>query len=192
MRVSCILSGSELNDKPVDLIVFPEGVCWNDIEETGLTHPDALIVGAVVENGKSRGILRHRGQNQIDYLKVETDKRTEGTGNTQQNPVYVHGKMCIGVLICMDIDHVEFSSAVINSVKSSSANLKLLCVPADMGAYWMNGNTLPFSGRYTGIHVILCNHVKTHQSRCKSFITDKEGNKIVVQNNREPICAELP
>ncbi len=192
MRVSCILRRRELNDKPVDLIVFPEGVCWNDIEETGLARPDALIVGAVVENGRSRGILRHHGQNQIDYLKVKTDGRTEGTGNIQQNPVYMHRKVCIGVLICMDLDHVEFSNAVINSVKSSSVNLKLLCVPADMGAYWMSGDSLPSSEKYTGIHVILCNHVNTHQSRCKSFITDKEGNKIVVQNNREPICAELP
>lgn len=192
MRVSCIVRSCELNDQSVDLIVFPEGVSWKEIEEAGAARPDALIAGAVVENGRSRGILRHRGQNLIDYLKVGTDGRTEGTGNTQQHPVYVHGKACIGMLICMDIDHVAFSNAVINGIKSSAASLKLLCVPADMGSHWMAGDSLLFPQRYTGVHVILCNHIKAHQSRCNSFIADKEGNKIVVQRNREPIYAELP
>ena len=192
MKVSCVLASCELNDESIDLIVFPEGVCRRQIEEASLSYPDAFIVGAVVESGRSRGILLHRGKGRIDYFKVETDGRTEGTGNTQQKLVYEHGDVCIGILICMDIDNVAFSTAAIESIKSSSASLKLLCVPADMGSHWLSGDSLPFPKKFEGIHVILCNHIKTHQSRCKSFITDIKGEKIMVQQDREPIYAELP
>ena len=42
------------------------------------------------------------------------------------------------------------------------------------------------------IHGVLRNHTKTHEGRCKSFITDtRGGGKIVVQQQQEPIRAEL-
>ena len=62
-----------------------------------------------MENGRSRGVVLHGGQNRIDYLKVETDGRTVGSGDHQQNSVYELGDVCIGVLICMDVNHVTFS-----------------------------------------------------------------------------------
>lgn len=187
MKVSCILAVGELDAKPTDLIVFPEGVCIKEIEEAMSVHPDAVIVAAYVENGHSRGVLWHQGRNRIDYLKVCDDGRTGGTENLQQNPTYSFGDTCIGVLICMDIDHIAFSLAVIQKLKSSKARSKYLCVPADMGSAWFSEDCLPFPQRFEGIHVILCNHIKTHQVRCKSFITDTDGMKIVVQRNEEPI-----
>lgn len=192
MRVSCVLTSSELGTAGTDLIVFPEGVDWEEIKEAQSSYSNSVIVGAVVENGHSRGVLQHREQNRIDYLKVENDGRTEGTGNINQKPVYEYGDVCIGVLICMDIDHIEFSRAVIESIQSSPASLKFLCVPADMGSYWLSGDSLPFPQKFDGIHVILCNHIKTHQARCKSFISDTNGKKIVVQHDNEPISAMLP
>ena len=67
-----------------------------------------------MENGRSRGVLLHGGQNRIDYLKVETDGRTVGSGDHQQNSVYELGMcVCIGVLISMDVNHVTFSRAVV-------------------------------------------------------------------------------
>ena len=192
MRISCVLAARELNAESADLIVFPEGVCRKEIEDAELSNLDAVIAAAVVENGYSRGVLLHRGQNRIDYLKVETDGRTVGTGNHQQNPVYEFGSFCIGVLICMDIDKPDFSRTVVEKIRASSAKLKFLCVPADMGDYWFSGDSLPFPNRFEGVHVILCNHVKTHQARCKSFVTDIVGKKLVVQQDHEPIYAVLP
>ena len=143
-------------------------------------------------DGRGRGLLLHRGQNRIDYLKVTTDGRTVGSHNLQQEPVYQFGGVCVGVLICMDVDHVEFSRSVIEKVRSSSTKLKLMCIPADMGAYWLSGDSLPRPQMFEGTHVILCNHTKTHQVRCESFVTDAHGRKIVVQGEDEPIHADLP
>ena len=190
VRVLCVLTASELGTVEPDLIVFPEGTDCKEIKEAQSSYPNSVIVGAIVDNGHSRGVLLHRGQkNRIYYLKVETDGRTKGTGNVKQEPVYEFGDVCIGVLICMDIDHTEFSQAVIESIKSSSASLKFLCVPADMGPEWFPDDRLPFPEKFDGIHVILCNHIKTHGvvARCKSFITDTNGNKIVKQRESEPI-----
>ena len=178
---------------PPDLIVFPEGILPEEVAKAQASHPESMIVGATDEGGRSRGLLLHRGENRIDYLKVETDGLTKGSRDLQQNPVYQFGKVCIGVLICMDVDHPEFSRAVIAKVRSSSAKLKLICIPADMGNEWFGGDSLQFPTKFEGTHVILCNHIKTHpQDRCKSFVTDTHGTKIVVQYEDEPIHTELP
>lgn len=193
MRISCVLAARELNPDHVDLVVFPEGVCMDEINGVHSTHPDAVVAGAVVENGYSRGVLQHRGLNQIDYRKVESDGRTKGTANIHQNPVYELGDVCIGVIICMDVNHMEFFHSVIWKIQSSQAMLKILCVPADMGAEWFEGNSLAFPQNFKGIHVIVCNNnSRNHQGhRRKSFITDTHGLKIVVQNEIEPIHAVL-
>jgi hypothetical protein len=172
--------------------VFPEGIQREEVAKAESSHPNSIIVAAVVEGGLSRGLLLHRGKNRIDYLKVTGDGRTVGSGNIQQEPVYQFGEVCVGVLICIDVDHVEFSSAVIEKVRSSSAKLKLMCVPADMGYSWFTCETLP-SQKFGGIHVILCNHTrsKNHDFPCKSFVTDADGRKLVVQRDDKPIHAEL-
>jgi len=97
---------------------------------------------------------------------------------------------CVGMLICMDVDHPTFSQAIIRRVRSSECRLKLICIPADMGSYSFNGDTVP--SQLHGVNVILCNHTKTHQNRCKSFITDMRGRKIVVQKSDEPVHVQLP
>lgn len=192
MRISCVLAARELHSVLTDLIVFPEGICWEEIVAAQSSHPGSIIVGAIVENGCSRGLLLHRGVNRIDYLKVENDGRTIGTGNLRQNPVYVLGDVCIGILICMDIINGAFSQTVIKKIKSTPAKLKLLCVPADMADYYFSGQILATPQNFEGINVILCNHTNAHpQDRCKSFVTDTHGKKVVVQNYVEPIHAEL-
>lgn len=193
MRISCVLTARELHSVLTDLIVFPEGICWGEIAAAQSSHPDAIIVGAIVENGFGRGLLLHRGVNRIDYLKVESDGRTTGTGNLRQNPVYVLGNVCIGILICMDIINGAFSQAVIKKMKSTSTKLKLLCVPGDMADYYFSGQHLASPQNFEGIHVILCNHTRAHpQDRCKSFVMDTHGTKVVVQNHVEAIHADLP
>ena len=185
-----MLNAQEVGGAPADLIVFPEGACHKEIQEASTKNPNSIIVGAIVEDGRSRGLLIHHGQNKIEYLKVESDDRTEGSQNVQQCPVYEMPDICIGVLICKDIDSVEFARKVIDRIKSSSCALKLLCVPADMMSDWFSDEKLP--PKYEGVHVVLCNHTKTYQFRCQSFVTDMLGNKINVQKQHKPVYAQLP
>jgi predicted amidohydrolase len=191
MRISCVLNAQEARETSADLIVFPEGVSRKEIKEAYTANPDSIIVGAVVENGRSKGLLMYQHQNKINYLKVESDGRTEGSNNIQQNPIYEMPNICIGVLICRDVDHVEFACKVIDQIKSSNRELKVLCVPADMGSYWFSNDIL--EPKYEGVNVVLCNHTKTYQppSRCQSFVTDIFRNKIKVQNKHEPISIQL-
>ena len=64
--------------------------------------------------------------------------------------------VCIGVLICMDVNHVTFSRAVVKKIRTSSAKLKLLCVPAQTwGSDRFSDASLPAT--FEGIYVILCN-----------------------------------
>src|SRR5437867_4390087 len=188
MQISCVLTADQLVGTPPDLIVFPEGAAWSEIERARCSYPDAIIVGAVGER-RSQAVVLHEGRNRIDYLKLETDGRTTGTGNVRQNPVYEYNNVCIGVLVCMDVNHVAFSRLVIDKVRSSERGLNLLCVPADMAGHWFDGDSV--SSTWHGVHVILCNHTKTHQIRCKSFVTDVTGRKIRVQHDDEPIHIEL-
>lgn len=192
MRISCVLSASELTAESPDLIVFPEGISWGELMNTQLTHPASIAIGAIAERGLSRGVLLHGGRNRVTYLKVGGDGRTAGSANVHQSPVYKFDDVCIGVLICMDFDHVVFSRGVVKDVQSSRARLKIVCVPSDMGAHWLGGDTLPFPQEFEGVYVVLCNHTRTHQIRCKSFIADTQGKKIVVQIHQEPIHVELP
>jgi predicted amidohydrolase len=176
---------------PKDLILFPEGVSREELATAERAYPESMIVGAIIDEGYSRGFLLHRGRNNIEYLKVTTDGRTKGSGNFQQKPVYQFGEVCVGVLICMDVVHADFSQAVAKMVRASSAEMKLICIPADMGDYWFQGERLSFPKSFDGIHVVLCNHTKTHQGRCKSFVTATNGVKVAVQRKDEAINAEF-
>jgi len=190
MRVACVIKANDLSSPGAQLIVFPEGVCREEIDVVQASQPDSVIVGAVVENRRCRAVLLHRGLNQINYQKARSDGRTIGTEDAQQNAVYEFGTICIGVLICMDIDHVELSLRAISAIQSSPAKLKVLCIPADMSSDW---DILHWPKRFEGMYVVLCNHTKTHQgvSRCQSFIADTNGRLIRQQVQDEPIYAAL-
>ena len=69
--------------------------------------------------------------------------------------------VCIGVLICMDVNHVTFSRAVVKKIRTSSAKLKLLCVPADMGSDRFSDASLPAT--FEGIYVIVQSYVLTRR-----------------------------
>jgi hypothetical protein len=189
-KLACVLAAHELGSLPTDLILFPEGVAAAEIIEAQRAYPNSVIVGATVECGKSRGVVLHRGCNRVSYIKVEGDGRTPGSGNLSQMPVVECLDFCLGLLICMDVDHVAFSTGVINRIKQSAAKLKLLCIPADMASFWFSSDSLN-QPRFDGIHVALCNSTKTHQVRCKSFVTDDHGRKIAIQRDTEPIRVEL-
>ncbi len=193
MRVSCVLDLKNLGAEKSDVIVFPEGISRIELQRAGSAHAASIVVGAFEENGYSRGLLLHRGQSRIEYLKVESDHlHTKGSRKTRQRPIYDRGDMCVGVLICMDVDHVEFSRAVVDAVKSSNAGKKLICVPADMAPHWFPGETLlgPMS---EGVHVAVSNGMRTHgKARRKSFVTDTRGRIIATQKGDEALHVQLP
>ena len=180
MRISCATSANDISDTSADLIVLPEGTSWEQIHAASSRCPNAIIVGAVTEGTFSRGVLLHRGKNTIEYLKVMSD----GSNNTQQTPVFESATACIGILVCMDVDHVEFSRRVIETIKASPKAFKVLCVPADMGSQWFTNTELP--AQYHGVHVALSNN-NTYEVRCKSFIANAHGTKVKEQKNLEPI-----
>jgi predicted amidohydrolase len=188
-RIDCVLAAHELGPTPTDIIVFPEGVDHREVVEARCARPDSVVVAAIVENSHCRGVLLHGGVNRLDYLKVETDGRTQGTGVVPRTPVYEFGDICLGVLICMDIQHGLLFRAVMDKIRSSSATTKLLCIPADMSFEWFSNDTV--GSRYQGVAVALCNQTRTYQVRCKSFVADSLGRRLAVQKDVEPIWAQI-
>ncbi len=191
ISVACVLSANQLEGVETNVVVFPEGIDEIEITTAQIAHPNALVVGSIIENGMGRGVLYHRGQNRIDYLKIGNDRRTKPSNNERQMPVYEAGNICVGVVICMDVDTGVFLSNLLQRIKSSSAEFKLVCVPADMAEATFSGTEL--MPQWEGVHVLLCNHIKTYpQGRAKSFISDTHRIKRVIQQTNEPLFAQLP
>jgi hypothetical protein len=86
------------------------------------------------------------------------------------------------------VQHAPFFHKVASAIRSSSAPCKALCIPADMGSEWLRDEVLP--PQYLGMNVALCNNIGTHQVRCKSFVANGSGQKIVIQRDIEPISGE--
>ena len=186
------MRASELAAESPDVILFPEGIEALELKLACREHPESVIVAAVREGEHCRAIVCYGGKNHVSYLKVETDGLTTGTGDVTQLPIAHLKGVTLGVLICMDVDHPNFSERVFSTLRKSIEPIKLLCIPSDMGSQWFEGEMLQPSERYEGIYVALCNHTKTHDARCKSFITDTLGEKVQHQKNNEPIYAQLP
>ncbi|MDE2134258.1 MAG: hypothetical protein KGM97_08965 [Alphaproteobacteria bacterium] len=176
---------TELGGEPTDLIVFPEYSDPAQLTAASLRHPNSIVVGAAEDAHRNRGYLLHHGRNQIDYLKLEPDGRTDGSEDIGQSPVYESANVCVGVLICMDIQIADFLRRIVRAIRSSSSELKFLCVSADMGSEWFPGKML--SSDFAGVYVVVCNHTMNHQVRCKSFMTNLRGEKITPQVDVEPI-----
>src|SRR2546428_4686154 len=90
----------------------------------------------------ARNVLWHDGANRIEYWKVGTDGRTKGSGNLPQAPpVYEFAEICVGVVICMDINagFGAFCWVVTDRIRSSTRPWKFLCVPADMARPLVHG-----------------------------------------------------
>ncbi len=186
MRAQCVLTASELTQES-EVIVLPEYVSPRELQKTCATFPRAFVVSAVEESDTSRARILRGGAQLATYVKVLSDARTTGSNNLDQMPVYDDGVICIGIVACKDVDHVQFFGMVTQRIRSSTSKHKVLCVPADMGSEWLNDEVLP--QKYHGMYVVLCNNVYTHQARCKSFVANDMGQKIIVQRDREPIFA---
>jgi len=193
VAISLVLRADEIPADSPNLILFPEGISWNQIHLAVARHPNAAIVGGALEGRPIHAVLWHAGANRIDYWKIEDDGRTDGFGKSPPAlPVYEFDDICVGVVICMDINAVfgSFCRAVVERIGSSQHPWKFLCVPANMGSYWFEGSNIGV--HLAGMHVIACNHTNFHQVRCASFVTNTAGNKIHIQQGDEPINVKLP
>jgi len=192
MRIACVLTAEEARATPAEIFVFPEGVSRKTLSDAARAYPDSMVIGATEEGGYCHAILLANGRNHLDYRKICTDGfgRSQGTGYLPLTPIYETARVCIGVAICMDVNHADFMSDLRNRIKASAAAVKLLCVPGDMMSVWFSGG-LHFC--FEGIRVVVCNNVRTYQGawRRASFIADASLQMVVVQKNDEPISSEL-
>jgi hypothetical protein len=192
MRISCVTNPTEVGTDPSDLIVFPEYSDANEINTVASRIPNSIIVAAVLEGRRSRGVLFHQGKNRIDYLKIGTDGHSIGTKTLPRRmPIYELPNICVGVVICMDIQEGPLWPHVIERLKASTSPRDFLCVPADMGSEWFSGNP-KVDFRLEGIHLIVCNHPTGHDPRCKSFMTCADLTVVRQQFDREPLHLDLP
>jgi predicted amidohydrolase len=190
MRVSCVNSLDEIKSPVGDLIVFPEYSDLREILRAAKAFPFSIIVGAVQVGRRSRGYVIHRGRNRIFYLKILDDGRTDGNGNYDQLPIYEVGDICLGVVICRDIEAVQFWLPMADKIRRCTARWKFLVIPADMGSQWFAGEEIHGSN-FDGLYVIVSNHPSNHEQRCKSFIADDKRRKILSQSEVEAISLVL-
>ena len=189
MFVSCVSNLREIGDPASELILFPEYADLDEIKLAASNFPDSFVAGAIKTGRRSRGLLLHRGRNRIDYLKVGTDDITEGTGIMPPLPVYEFETLCVGVVICMDVQVPELVRNVVARVARSASKHKIVCIPAYMDSSWFTGPTL--DANFRDVHVALCNHTHQDRPRCKSFIASPDRCKIHEQHDIESLHAEL-
>jgi hypothetical protein len=181
MLVSCLLSASEIGATAPDVIVFPEGVDSPEIAAAGTLHPNAVIVTAIHENEQIVGKIYHRNHCLVEYTKVISNIASRSPMPPAALPVLELADLCLGMLICRDVDERSFADSVLDRIRSSPARLKLLCIPADMGGNWFSETTLPFRQRFAGIHVLLCNHTRTVKTteRYSHLLIDRQEEALM-------------
>src|SRR5262245_36893466 len=174
MLVLCGQTRSEIGAPFPDVVLFPEYARLADITNAQAPNPSSLVIGAVEEEDqnkvlRSRAVIFHHGENRIDYLKIGTDGRTQGTNHRPERlPVYRSGAVCVGVVLCMDVQDEAFVREVADALKSAPASFKLLCIPAAMSASTWNWSD-PLGSKWEGVHVLLCNnHQAAYKPGCKS------------------------
>lgn len=191
MKVWCGQFAGQLSDATPDVVVFPECVSLNDIQAAAALLPRAIVVGAVLEANRVRSFVWHQGRNQIDYVKVGSDGHTDGGPPPERLPTYAFDNMCVGTLVCMDVQPPELRNAVVDVLRASTARFKIVCVPAEMqrGLWFVDDCVGPM---WRGAVLALSNGVSRYpDSRLPSFITDTGGRKAVVQKRTEPIQLRL-
>jgi len=191
MRISCVMCCKDMGDENPHLICLPEYSDLECLKCMSAFFPDAIVVGAYQDGEYSRAYVAHKGSERINYTKVNSDGITKGSGNREQCPVYSVGDVCVGVLICIDVDDPIFSNAIIDSVKSSKKRWRILCVPADMHNSWFNNGGL--TAKFGGVYVVLSNNSKSHpDNRCLSFIASDKRKIIMRQEEQHPLHDMLP
>ncbi len=69
VAISVVLRADEVPADSPDLIVFPEGISWDQIHFAAAHHPNTAIVGGVDEGGWIRAALWRARANRIDTAR---------------------------------------------------------------------------------------------------------------------------
>jgi hypothetical protein len=188
MNIACAIAAENATDLFADVLVLPEGTAPAALEAATTRFPRAVIVAAIPDGRNMRAQVIVEGRNQVNYLKIRTDDRSEGVGNAPTTLPYCESReLAIGVLICKDIEEIEFVQALLQKLRSSSRPVKLLCIPADMHGDWFISEHI---GGFEGVYLALSNNNQTYPIwRARSFIAEPRGKRIVTQIAHEPIVA---
>ena len=181
---------SELGDLHPNVIVLPEYSNIQEVDAVSNAYPESIVVAAVQVDRQSKGILRHLGVDRVEYPKVKSDGETDGTGKLPRTPFYEVPAICVGMIICMDVQSCVVE-AVTQAVIASKSKFKLICIPARMGEPYFSAPIL-IDPHYEGMHVALCNSLTYGGTRIKSFITDAHRTKVREQQRHEAINWDAP
>jgi hypothetical protein len=176
MQLSLVQNIDDVEGYP-DLILFPEGVSGSEIARANIVFPKAVVVSAVAEGEHCIGSIYSGGVKRVTYRKIGTDGNTIGVGlEPEHTPTWSTDDAAIGIIVCMDVQ-TGLLQRVVATLRRSSKPLKLLCIPADMGAEWFSSPDL--GPTFKDIWVALCNLARTDGStRCDTFIANPNGQKI--------------
>jgi predicted amidohydrolase len=168
---------------------MPEGVQLSEFEVAVHALPSALVIGAIDDGRSVTAYAFHEGVEQRQYVKVYPEKLGYVPGRATQRPVLQFGNVCIGILICRDIEPPEFRASIVGLVRGSSTPKKLICIPADMGDQWFVDAKV---GRdFEGVHVLLSNKGRSDGSGCPSLFAGPDGVKLNVVRAGQMLTAEF-
>jgi hypothetical protein len=191
MEVWCGTSPQDLGTAQPDVVVLPEDVTMAEIEAAAERLPRAIVVGAVREGHRMRGVLWHTGRNCVDYLKVGCDGHTIGGDPPADLPILTIGDLSVGVLICLDVDPPTLRRDLVEALRAAPSQFKIVCVPAEMqaGLFFADGWVSPM---WAGVVLAVSNGISRYPtSRLASFIAGADGQKIALQQDREPVRFQL-
>jgi hypothetical protein len=192
MIVACAISVADLGQITPDVLVLPERTTMAELQAAQRLSSTPIVVGAIEEGRYVRGLLLHHGRNHIDgYWKTLDDDRSLGSNRPpSRTPVYQRDGLAIGVLICRDCqDNHQLRADVLGYLQNSTAEVKLLCIPADMHQEWFQSERTSFRD----VFLAVSNNSKPNNvNRCRSLIADPQGIRITTQVNLEAIHATVP
>lgn len=186
MRIGCASQPSDLGKIEFDLAFLPEDTDAIELARFAKLRPHAVVAGAAREGNYMRGFIMRGSSNLISYWKVGSDGRSAGCGNPNQLPVVHFNDLSVGMLICMDVDDVVLRPRVVAELNRCRQGEKVLCVPGEMSGAYFGGNALISPQNFSGLWFALSN-AAINQDRCKSFIADPDGKKVVIQAEQEAI-----
>ena len=190
MELSCAARVADIGSHKPSVLVLPERTELAELQRAQALTAESVVVAASAEGDLMRGHLLHRGINQVNYLKMLSDDVSRGTGVLPATPIYETPEFAIGMLICRDLQNPELQANVMNSLRASRSQLKVLCIPAHMGSGWFPSSRI---NDFLGGFLALSNHPGTPgDARCPSFIANPDGVRREVQNHHEPIYAYVP
>ena len=186
MQLVCAVAVEESIKVAPGILVLPERTSIAELNAAVSRWPEAIVIGAIEEGSNIRGYALKNGENLIDYKKFALDSLSEGTGIPPRCQTFEDGNVALGVLICKDIQQSLLLSNVMGFLANSRAELKVVCIPADMDASWFPSRPVR---EFIGAYVALSNNRRTSlHTRRQSFILDPEGNFLREQSSHEPIA----